>query len=161
MSKVAFGKSISTSSFTKLTTPLGRRSANASPLRSSNTSSRTTLIKSTSKPDPFDSKASTIDKSHPAFDTSPWTTLQKQASNLISDSFLCGNLVSEDNSLDISSFNIPSNNHSYLQLKVKILLPFDFSFGILFLFFWVLSWDICGFPLEFSSRYPHNLEKMA
>jgi len=118
-SKVAFGKSISTTSFTKLTTPLGRRSANASPLRSSNTSSRT-LLKSNSKPDPFDSKASTIDKSHTP-DTSPWQTIQKPTSGLISDSFLCGNLVSEDNSLDFSGFNLHPNKLDEMSILRKEL----------------------------------------
>src|SRR5690349_16666877 len=109
MSKIPFARSSSSSLISKLTVPLGRRSSNASPIRSSTTSSKTP-VKSRTKVEQCDSKTSTFDKSNAnANDISPWQTIQKYESNLISDSMLCDNLTSEDNSLEYSLQITPLN----------------------------------------------------
>src|SRR4051794_34242663 len=79
-------------------------SANTSPTRLQKSSLKSSSLKSKPKIDNLESKSPIVDGSLRTADTSPWQTSQHTPSNFISDSFLCGTLAFEDNSLDFSSF---------------------------------------------------------
>jgi len=118
MSKLITSKTLDASKLT----PLGRKSTKPSPIRASTKPTQKIISKQASSK-AFDSKTSTIDKSQRT-DSSPWQTFQKLSTNLITESMLCGNLISEDNSLDFSSFNLYSSNVPKEHFKVFFILLF-------------------------------------
>jgi len=126
MSKLIPGKTLDISKLT----PLRHKSAKPSPIQNPTKPLPKVLSKQASSK-AFDSKTSTIDKSQRT-DSSPWQTFQKLSANLITESMLCGNLISEDNSLDFSSFNLYSSNIPKEHPKVFFLNKRNLCFFITF-----------------------------